>query len=199
MQSSGLDSRTVAAVAAKILARDGCVLRSYTAVPPLGWKPKEKFSGLYDESNLAAQLAQWHKNILHKRVPSTGAFDFAVLDRYCDFHEFPRMGIFHYDWVEQLFRTAHADGVRVMLTGGNGNRTISYDGLPLLSALARRGRLLQLAAVWRKLNRGHESRSYRQLAMFSFGQFVPAVFWRLLLAWRGRPDRRGGAPPPTRP
>lgn len=184
--SSGLDSSTVTAVAAELLAREGRGLTAFTAVPPVDWRPQGGFDGEPDEGPAASALARQYGNLDHVLVRSTGRFDFPALDRHGDAFEAPRRSVFNVGWIEQLSHEARSRGVRVMLSGAMGNRTISHDGLGLLPQLLREGRFVELASEWFHLNRRGVMR-YRRAAALTFGPSTPDWLWGLALGMLGHP------------
>lgn len=183
--SSGFDSSTVTAVAAGLLAREGRGLTAFTAVPPLGWRPDDTFDGEADEGPAASALARRYANLEHVLVRSTGRFDFSALDRHGDAFEAPRRSVFTIGWLEHLSHDARSRGVRVMLSGAMGNRTISHDGLGLLPYLLRHGRLAELASEWFNLKRRGVMR-YRGAAALTFGPSAPDWLWALASRAAGR-------------
>ncbi len=152
--SSGRDSSTVTATAARLLAERGQRLTAFTAVPPEGWAPVPVFRQIADEGPLAAKVAARYPNIDHVLVRGSACWDFGALDRYARYYEQPRPDASNAGWWESLHLDARKRGIRVMLMGGMGNLSISYDGNPLLARLLRQGRLLALAHHWPGLRAG---------------------------------------------
>jgi asparagine synthase (glutamine-hydrolysing) len=171
--SGGWDSSTVSIVAAQLLAQEGRSLTAYTGVPAAGWNPARAAAGdgQPDEGPLAGQIAAMHPNMEHVLVPGQLRLDFQDFDAYCDVFELPIRTVSNLSWLSALTQEGARRGVRVMLTGGHGNMTISYDGLLQLAALLGQGRLVQLAKEWRGLHRNKHR--YRSLAYNTFGPFLP--------------------------
>ncbi len=185
--SSGLDSSTVAVTAARLLAEDSRTLTAFSAVPPAGWRPTLETDAIVDEGLPAARLAA-SCGFDHVRVEAKPELDFAAHDRHGDVFEAPRRTFANVGWIEKLNQTARARGVRVMLGGGFGNRTISHDGLVRLQQLARGREFATLARTWAGLHR-HAGMDYRALARQSFGPLLPDWLWEAALFLTGRPPQ----------
>jgi len=183
--SSGLDSSTVTVTAARLLAQDGRKLAAFTAVPPKTWKPKLKTDAIVNEGLPAAKLAALY-GFEHVPVEAGPVLDFEVYDRHSAVFETPRRAYANVGWIEQLNLAARTHGIRVMLSGGFGNRTLSHDGMVRLPQLARRGEFLELAREWNGLHRRNGMR-YRRLAVLSFGPYLPDWLWEASLFLRGWP------------
>jgi asparagine synthase (glutamine-hydrolysing) len=139
MMSGGLDSPSVAAVAAAQLAEGGERLQTYTAVPHPGtanlWA-----SRFNDETPFVEAIAAMYPNMEPCFLtPPLGtlfedASDFAALTGA------PQLHSFNHQWIARIARAARDRGVGVLLTGQAGNLTLSWHGRlrhpPLLRSLA---------------------------------------------------------------
>lgn len=183
--SSGWDSSTVTATAA-LLMKAGGRLTAYTAVPPASWKNEAlKPEGVTDEGPIATAVARNFPNIEHVLIRATGGLDLMALDRRADANEYPLKTVNNIGWLESLYCEARSRGIRVMLSGGMGNRTISYDGLTLLPYLLRQGSLAALGREWLALRRG--TYSLKHLSALTFGPYVPEAGWSLIRQMLGMP------------
>lgn len=178
--SGGLDSASVAATAAPALAPG--TLHAFTAVP--GTPTPARAGAIADEGPAAAAAARMHPNIDHVLVRGEGASPLPLLDRHFDLYQRPVMNPCNAVWSAAINDAARARGVRVLLTGGMGNFTLSHDGAPHLPQLLRRGRIVALARIARQLRaRGWTT---RRLAATTLGPFLPPGLWRRVSALAGR-------------
>ncbi len=139
--SGGLDSSSVAAAAAYQLNRDGKRLAAYTEVPAPGFDGVLVGGRYADETPFVRALAAMHPNIDLKLVRAGDQGVLADADRFLAAAEVPVRNPSNRAWIEAIYERAQADGVRVLLTGEQGNLTISYSGLGLLPALLRHRRI----------------------------------------------------------
>jgi asparagine synthase (glutamine-hydrolysing) len=185
--SSGWDSSTVTAVAARLLGATGRRLTAYSAVPPLGWQRTPRFGWLSDEGPAAAVVAKHYANIDHVLIRGTGTYDFAPVDRYTDAFEIPVRALNNAGWMDTLHHEARERGIRVMLTGGMGNRTLSHDGHTLLPQLLRRGRWLRLLVEMDALRRNHPTLRKRGIVGIALNPYLPDWLSRFVQRrWSGR-------------
>jgi len=169
--SGGIDSSAVAATAATLLAPD--TLHAFTAVP--GTATPAGAGRFADEGAHAAAVARMHPNIDHVPVRGSGGSPVPLLDRQFDLYQRPIMNPCNAVWGEAINDAARARGVRVLLTGGMGNFTLSHDGSQHLPGLLGHGRLLALARIAAQLRaRGW---SARRLAATTLGPFLPGWLW----------------------
>jgi asparagine synthase (glutamine-hydrolysing) len=176
--SSGWDSSTVTATAAGLMRGNGGLI-AYTAVPPAAWDARAAGNaGLTDEGPLASAVARKFPNLEHVLIRATGRLDLTALDRHADAFEYPSKTVNNLGWMDSLYRGARNRGIRVILSGGMGNRTVSHDGLTLLPYLLRHARLPSLAREWLALRR--RTYSHKHLAALTFGPYLPEPGWDLI-------------------
>jgi asparagine synthase (glutamine-hydrolysing) len=181
--SAGLDSTTVTATAARLLAPAGGRLTAFTAVPRPGFHGVASPEVIPNEGPHAASVAAMYPNIEHVLVPNTGS-PLASLDRHFFLHERPVLNLCNAVWSNRIQDLARDRKLRILLTGARGNMTISYDGMPLLSELAAQGRLLRLAREsWSLVRSGTRVGT---VAAQAIGPFLPAPIWRAIGRMRGR-------------
>jgi asparagine synthase (glutamine-hydrolysing) len=181
--TGGLDSSSIAVIAADMLATGGHRLDTFTAVPEAGFF-KEETQGLYfDETPYVRQIVDLNGNMdPHFVAPSKGP----ILEQIAEqirVGGFPGGGILNGLWVMDIYAAARALGHNVMLCGEMGNITISYSGRYLLAELVRRGRWLRLLREiassgrrWRHMLRHH-----------TIAPFIPVPIFRWYKRWgRGR-------------
>jgi asparagine synthase (glutamine-hydrolysing) len=181
--SAGLDSSTVTATAARLLAARGRRLTAFTAVPREGYDGPGHPEAILDEGPHAASVAAMYPNIDHVLVRGGGS-PLADLDRHFFLHERPVLNLCNAVWSNRIQDLAQERGLRILLTGQRGNMSFSFDGMPFLSQLAARGRLVRLAreswALWRSGSRAGT------VAAQAVGPFLPAPLWRAIARLRGR-------------
>lgn len=141
MLSGGLDSTSVAAVAATQLAPQ--TLPTYTGVPPASWTGRTVKGWIPDERFAVEALAQRIPNIAPTFVETEYG---SLYDGHADLWELgagPARNGMNLLWLYDVYRSANAGGVDVLLTGSSGNYGFSADGPRWLVELFKRGRLLR--------------------------------------------------------
>ncbi|QVL50033.1 MAG: hypothetical protein KFB96_06060 [Thiocapsa sp.] len=127
MLSAGLDSGSVAALAAPMLADAGGPLLAYVAVPR--FVPDGAPAGcLGDEGPVARSLAEHIGNIVYHSVASEDMGIARSLERMLEIHDLPSHAAANQFWIQDILQQCHAAGARVVLTGQGGNGTVSWAG-----------------------------------------------------------------------
>lgn len=181
--SAGLDSSTVTATAARLLAPRGGCLTAFTAVPREGYHAGEHREAILDEGPHAASVAALYPNIDHILVPGDGS-PIADLDRHFFLHERPVLNLCNSVWSNRIQDLARERGLGILLTGQRGNMSFSFDGMPFLTQLAASGRLLRLAREsWGLIRNGSRVGT---VAAQTIGPFLPTLLWRAIGRVRGR-------------
>ena len=180
--SSGLDSSAIAATAARKLEK-GQVLMTLTAAPPQDARllvPRGRFA---DESALAANTAR-AANAEHVVIREKSRLLTAIRG-IAGFFQQPAPAQFSFPWWRAMGDQVRERGGSVMLTGGQGNATLSYGGLGALARYLGDGRLVD----WWREARGvvaSEDVRWRGVLFNSFRSFVPGPLAdRLLQAANG--------------
>ncbi|HYD37364.1 MAG TPA: asparagine synthase-related protein [Allosphingosinicella sp.] len=181
--SAGLDSSTVTATAARLLAPSGGRVTAFTSVPRPGFSDRLSAEIIPDEGPHAASVAALYPNIEHVLVPYGGS-PLAGLDRHFFLHERPILNLCNAVWANQINDRARERGLAILLTGQRGNVSISYDGMPFLTQLASSGRFLRLARESIALVRN--GTRVGTVAAQTIGPFLPALLWRAIGRMRGR-------------
>jgi asparagine synthase (glutamine-hydrolysing) len=187
--SSGRDSSSVTAVAARLLAKRDQSITAFTHIPPENWKAAFSLPHMiYDEGPLAATVAAKYANIEHVLITGSGEWNFDSLDAYMDAYELLRWDVCNAGWYDALHHNARQRGIRVMLTGMNGNLTISYGGTDLPATLLRRG---QWKALWSEVTGLRTSgRPFLSIASTLFSPFLSDSIWRAIQKARNGLDMR---------
>jgi asparagine synthase (glutamine-hydrolysing) len=176
--SGGLDSSSVSATAARLLARKNGRLTSFTAVP-LPEYAGEALPGRFgDEGPMAAQVAALYPNIDHVRVHVAGRDPLACWRRDARLIGQPTFNPTNMLWIEAILEEMRSRGLGVMLHGATGNATISFGGLIGLSDLLRRGHWWRLFQLTRELRSGGYT-SWRGAASWASGGIIPQWLRRL--------------------
>jgi asparagine synthase (glutamine-hydrolysing) len=184
--SGGLDSSSVAATAARLMAPSGGRVLAFTGVPREGYDASEVKNAFADESHHAAEVAAMYPNMDHVLVRNGGS-PFANLDRMFFLFERPFLNLCNGVWMHRILDVAQQRGHRVLLSGARGNMSFSYDGMPLLTQLLSSGRLLSLARESLALVRN--GTRVGTVAAQALGPFVPVPMWRAIGRLRGKGRR----------
>ncbi len=147
MVSGGLDSSSVAAVAATQLREQGGRLSAFHAAPRAGSQGAVRQGQVADESADVEAIARMHPNI-DLRIHRTGRTPFDELEMSFRMTGAPARNPSNVGWFDGIYAAAETEGVRVMLAGHKGNATISYTGLRSLAESARKGHWRH---VWREV------------------------------------------------
>ncbi len=184
--SSGFDSSTVTAIAARQLAARNAGLLAYTAVPREGFEgpvPKGRYG---DEGPGARALAARFANIEHILIRPDGTSPIDNLREDTETLDRAPLNPCNVVWVNAIRADAARRGVKVMLTGRMGNMTISYEGWPHLPALLGRGRWFTLWQELRAIKRRYPNWRWRSLLEHCLAPYLPAALWAALEKHRGR-------------
>jgi asparagine synthase (glutamine-hydrolysing) len=170
--SAGLDSGSVAATAAHLLAPSGILLTAYTAVPCPGYSGTVHPRLIADEGPYAAEVAALYPNMVHHRIDATGSNMLSELARVFPLLDIPHGAALNNIWGNLILDHAAASGAKVMLCGALGNFAFSYSGDELLRNTFRSGRwLTTLRQAW-QLRQGGLS-SGRNAASLTFFGVLP--------------------------
>ena len=187
--SSGLDSGSVTALAARHLRRKNRSLIAFTSVP-LHPEVAELTRATVDEWDLAHATAEWAGNVDHRAVRAENLTPLAAIERSLPLHDEPELASGNLHWMTAMFDEARHSGATVLLTGQLGNGGISWTGdqLRVIRGLIR-GRWID---AWRGL----------RLARLHFGQsMMRAVLTQIVMPVRAKRAsirfRRGRIGPPS--
>jgi asparagine synthase (glutamine-hydrolysing) len=184
--TGGLDSSSIAVIAADMLATNGNKLDTYTAVPEAGFLMEETRGSYFDETPYVRQIARANANIVpHFVVPTNGPLLEQIFE-LVRMAGFPPANVFNCLWVMNIHALARSAGHNVMLTGEMGNLTMSYNGSALLAELLLTGRWWRLFS---EITASGDQWRY-MLRSLTIAPFIPAALFRQYKQWR-----RGGCPP----
>jgi asparagine synthase (glutamine-hydrolysing) len=174
--SSGLDSSTVTATAARLFPEGKLV--AFTAVPRTGFSGGAPPNSIADESDLAAATARLYPNIEHVVIPNSGESPLKWLDRAFAYQQQPMANLTNAVWGQAIHQAARERGANTILKASAGNLTSSYAGLEYLPLLLSQGRLPKLLRTSSELLRN----GMRPLTLGAsiLGPFTPPAIWTAL-------------------
>jgi asparagine synthase (glutamine-hydrolysing) len=183
--TGGLDSSSIAVIAADILAASGNRLNTFTAVPEAGFAREELRGRYFDETPYVRQIAEVNRNIVPHFVTQSSDPTPEKIAEVLRTTLLPG-GTLNGLWAFDTFAAARSAGHNVMLAGDSGNLTMSYGGWGLFTELLLTGRWLRLFAEI--TSSGYQWR--RHVRQRLIGPLIPAPLFRRYKQWR-----RGGNPP----
>jgi asparagine synthase (glutamine-hydrolysing) len=143
MLSGGLDSGSIAAVAARLLQRTGQELPAFCSVPMYNVAGILPPSRIGDESPLAGALAQHAGNISLYQIRAQKISPVAGLRWALELLKEPLHAAPNLYWLQAILEAARSHNVDAMLTGLGGNATISWHAEGYL-------RMLVAGRQWRR-------------------------------------------------
>jgi len=146
--SGGLDSSSVAALAARALAEKNERLVTFTGVPRRGFDGPVPAGHYADETPYVEAIARAVQNVDVTYVRNDASDAFAELERFFIAMEGPVRNPANLGWILEILRQAHAQGRRVLLGGLFGNYTISWNGWSQAVTHLKHGRLLTAYRQW---------------------------------------------------
>ena len=146
MLSGGLDSATVAAAAARQMADRGKRLTAIGAIPRTGASLVSQPGWVSDEAPFMEAVAAAAPNMDLVKVAAEARRELtSELDSLFFCMDSPLRNVTNRHYFDAVMQEAQRRGIRVMLSGGGGNLTMSWDGKSdLFSQLLRSGRWTRL-------------------------------------------------------
>lgn len=195
MMSGGLDSSSVAATAARLLKPQGERLTAFTEVPRAGFDGPVPYGRYADETPFVQAIAGMYDNLDLVLVHTNGRTFLDDLDRTFSHLEMPIRNVSNRVWGEAILQQAREGGIRVILDGGYGNLTISWDGSGLLPTLLRGGQWSRALRQARALaQRGAARSTFRALVGQGIMPLLPTPLWLAVGRLRGKPEARSRRP-----
>jgi asparagine synthase (glutamine-hydrolysing) len=196
MMSGGLDSTSVAAVAAPLLKIKGVCLATFTEIPRAGFDGMTIKGAYADETPFVQAMARLYDNIELNLVRTGGCNFLQGLERFFAAVERPSFNPSNSTWMEAILQQSRQQGARVILTGQLGNFSISWNGSGLLSQLLRQGMWLRALHEARALARCQNGPStFRTLISQGVLPLLPDPLW---LAVKRIRSRENACDPPWR-
>ena len=150
--SSGLDSTSVAGVAAIKLGKQDRTLYGFTQVPDPDYVSDYAENVVTDETKGVKVFLEKYPNIEHCFDRYEGKSSFTELDRIVRMTEIPVKAMTNMVWIDDILSKARKKDCRVLLIGQFGNGTISRGNI--------------YARVYEELTQGHFKEAKKQLAAF---------------------------------
>ncbi|HZQ11616.1 MAG TPA: asparagine synthase-related protein [Pseudolabrys sp.] len=188
--SGGLDSSSVAVLAARALAESNRRLPAFTGVPRRGFAGELPAGAYADETPLVEAIRKAAPTIDVTYVHNDECDDFGELDRFFGALEGPVRNPTNLGWVLEALRRARSQGCRVLLGGLHGNHTVSWHGWSQAAGHLKRGRLLTVARQWRLFYRRTPYSRWVALRKLLIEPLLPDR----LGDWAYRRRHGGGAP-----
>ena len=124
--SSGLDSATVGAIAAKALAKDNRNLYSYTYVPYEKPAPDNNRNNVHDESEDVKMIHKMYPNIIAEFLNNGGKNCYEHIPEGVRVLEMPYKAYANMPNLFEIYKKASDASCKVVLCGQMGNSTVSH-------------------------------------------------------------------------
>ena len=185
LMSGGLDSSSVAAAAAPLLQKEGKKLTAFTEVPSPDFKGPIIKSRYADETPYVREIARMYPNIDLNLIRTGSRFYLEDLETFFRAAEIPFRNASNRPYIEAIFKEAQKQNIRVLLTGGQGNLTISWRGSGLLPNLIYKGHWLRALEQARTLSRQGRARAqWRVLTSQGIMPLLPTPLWTVIQSLR---------------
>jgi len=141
--SGGLDSGSVAALAAQKLKKTDQCLQAFCAAS-LDDASKLLAKNRFEDAPYAKLTADYIGNIDLSIVKSEQITPLQGIERGLELHDEPVHAVANQFWMQSIFKQCSNSGIGTILTGGEGNSTVSWHGSGYLAQLARQMRWITL-------------------------------------------------------
>ena len=132
--SGGLDSSSVACIAAQIQKFNNKKINGYTSVPFKEFKGEVPKGRIADESEYVNSMVDEYKNLKVKFCDSDGIDCLSEIDNLLNIFEQPYKIVENAYWYNNLVSISAKDGCKVILNGQFGNCTVSYGNFATYAA-----------------------------------------------------------------
>lgn len=146
--SSGLDSSSVACIAAQLLGE--AKLYSFTSVPLTDATEVQNPYFITNESDGVRRICEAYSNIVPEFVSCEGKNACSELKRMVHYLEFPHKSRQNMVWLDEIYERASLKGCKLVLKGQYGNATISRG--KILSRVYDDIKHLRLITAYRQIN-----------------------------------------------
>ncbi|HHT9952338.1 TPA: asparagine synthetase B family protein [Legionella pneumophila] len=137
--SGGLDSSSIASIAALQLAKENKTLLAYTAIPKYLSGDSHRAGCKYHELDRVQSACRYYDNI--ETIVYQSSEDMSIFDRLQLFYPYldqPFKAVFNMEWILAGLEMAAAKNCRILLNGEQGNGSISWKGVTLGNYLNQR-------------------------------------------------------------
>lgn len=148
--SGGLDSGSVASLAAKTLRKENKQLYTYSYVPVEGfvdWTPKSRVA---NERPFIESTVEYVGNINAEYLDFKDKSPLSVIDEWLEILEMPYKFFENTFWLKGIYERAQQQGMGVLLNGQRGNWTVSWG--PAIEYQAMLLRQLRIISSLREIN-----------------------------------------------
>lgn len=152
MLSGGLDSSSVLAMTAPLLKSQGKKIYSYTTTPSTGFKPVINYNMVEDETFLIYEQKKYHDNLEPRFINGDGDNCIDYLDKYQEYFNIPVKAAINTSNVIKMSEAAVKDNCLILLSGSNGNASVSYGYATTYAGLA--------------MSKGHFIRAIREVSKY---------------------------------
>lgn len=159
--SGGLNSTSIAALAAAALAEQGKSLYSYTSVPLPDFRDPLPPELIADERPAVKALCAQYDNIVPHNLPCRGRDIFSELPHLLPLIGYPTKSGQNLIWLTEIYRQAYVEGCRLMFKGQYGGATISYG--------------TALGTIYQLWTCGHPLKAIRAARGYTAGYGVPGA------------------------
>lgn len=159
MLSGGLDSSSVASITAPLLSNQNQNLYSYTQIPSNEYIAHNTCFSIEDETPYIKLQQEMYPNIVAKYINVSELNCFSNLEKFQKIYMQPVKSSINLMLISAIYEDAHNDGCKLMLSGQNGNATISYGSI--------------LSYIYQKVVKLHFSSAYKEALAFCQLRKVP--------------------------
>ncbi len=182
--SGGLDSGSIAILAAKQLAINSKQLPAFSSIPLHDVSNISFENRLGDETPNIEAIVQASGNIDVTFINAQNANLLTSIKKTLDLREQPEFGAGGADWSLDLLETAQQQGIGTLLHGWGGNLTISWTGergvyLRQLLINQQWGRYIQELVAWQQIN---SLPFWRVITNQVLKPFIPPAWFNYVLA-----------------
>ncbi|MDT3428822.1 asparagine synthase (glutamine-hydrolyzing) [Paenibacillus forsythiae] len=144
--SGGMDSGSIACVAAPKLAEKGKKLHGFTSIPVPEFNERPPRMTIYNESREVGLIAEAYPNIGMTYSSFADKNCLTDIDELIQVFEQPYKVFQNMTWYHSFLKLAAERNCAIMLNGQTGNNTISYGNFAVhLVTLSRQGRIVSAA------------------------------------------------------